>query len=104
MCRSVEAAKYILNRYMEEDKPISNLELQKKLSEIEKSYSNEEGKRFFDEEFEKWEIGDVIPEVYYKFVRFGVDPIYLPKGIRFDETKINLPDVKKKFIEKELAI
>jgi len=77
MCTAYSAldiAKYMVEKCAREDSPISNLQLQKILFYIQKDYLKRESK-LFDDYFEAWKFGPVIPNVYYSFCEFGGMPI-----------------------------
>ena len=71
---AMDFAKYMVNKCMCEKKPISNLQLQKILYYIQKTYLDL-GNIAFEEDFEAWQFGPVIPSVYSYFCGFGGMPI-----------------------------
>ena len=72
--RALEIARYIINKCTEEQHPISNLQLQKILYYIQRTYLLHEAVAFSDE-IEAWQFGPVVPDVYYHFCGFGSLPI-----------------------------
>lgn len=86
----IHLAKYIINRCVKADEPINNIQLQKILYLIYIEYFNN-GHEIFDNEFEAWQFGPVIPNVYYQYCGFGSLTILMeyPKmeGLLFEEDK-----------------
>lgn len=71
---SIELSEYIANRCIEKGKPITNIKLQFILFHIQEVYlAFDIGNT--DKHFEAWDIGPVIPDVYYRFCGYGVMPI-----------------------------
>lgn len=71
---ALNIAKYMVMKCANENQPISNLQLQKILFYIQKEYIINDS-RLFDDLFEAWQFGPVIPKVYYSFCEFGSMPI-----------------------------
>lgn len=67
---TVHIAKYIINKCTIDQHPISNLQLQKILYCIQRDFLKND-MLAFDDDFEAWQFGPVIPEVYYLFCGFG---------------------------------
>lgn len=67
---AVHIAKYIINKCTINQHPISNLQLQKILYCIQRDFLKND-MLAFDDDFEAWQFGPVIPEVYYLFCGFG---------------------------------
>lgn len=74
MYSALEVSKYIISKCTEEGCPISNLQLQKILYYIQKSFLENGGEAFSDE-IEAWQFGPVVPAVYYQYCGFGALPI-----------------------------
>lgn len=92
MYSALELAKYTVSKCVDDKKPISNLQLQKILYYIQKEFLNKD-KKAFNDDFEAWQFGPVIPEVYYRFCGFGAMPI----TSHYDE--INIVEEDKKIID-----
>ena len=71
---AITLAKYIVTKCVNDNVPISNLQLQKILYYIQKYYLSNGGLAFSDE-IEAWQFGPVVPDVYYRFCVFGAMPI-----------------------------
>lgn len=67
---AVHIAKYIINKCTIDQHPISNLQLQKILYCIQRDFLKND-MLAFDDDFEAWQFGPVVPEVYYLFCGFG---------------------------------
>ena len=74
MYTAIELSKYIVSKCVDEYCPISNLQLQKILYYIQKTYLRREDMAFPDY-IEAWQFGPVVPNVYYYFCGFGAMPI-----------------------------
>lgn len=72
-CDAVNLAKYIVQKCYQDGHPISNLQLQKILYFLQIMYGRfTEGKELlFQDDFEAWPYGPVIPAVYDIFSRYG---------------------------------
>lgn len=103
---AITVANYIVEKY-----EVSNLYLQKLLYFIQNNYMVEnEGKLLFEECFQKWKLGPVIPNVYHAFKEFGTSDIkekHVEYTIVIENEKIKLKSVdeflndqQKDFIDK----
>lgn len=70
--KALELADYIINT---SPKDLSNLELQKTMYFVELDYCKQTGKSLIDEDFEAWDYGPVVPEVYREFRDYGAESI-----------------------------
>lgn len=77
---ALDLAKYIVNKCIKDECPISNLQLQKILYCIQIDFLKR-GNRIFYADFEARAFGVMIPEVYYHYCGYGVMPITMS----FDE-------------------
>lgn len=70
--KAVDIADYIISHCVDTT-PISNLQLNKILYFVQRFFlqntPNPEG--LFDDDFQAWQLGPVLPEVYYKYCGFG---------------------------------
>ena len=91
--KALELADYIINT---SPKDLSNLELQKTMYFVELDYCKQTGKSLIDEDFEAWDYGPVVPEVYREFRDYGAESI--------DRTsKISIPkDIKKDIVDSSI--
>nr|DAO52241.1 MAG TPA: hypothetical protein [Caudoviricetes sp.] len=69
--KALEVARYILTKCNKDGQPISNLQLQKMLYYIQYEFLTNYGKPLFDDDFEAWKFGPVIPAVYYEYSHMG---------------------------------
>lgn len=86
-------AYYIINRANQKCIPISNLKLQKILYFLWIEYYKLTGQPLFNDEISAWQLGPVVPEVYYEFCPFGSSAIrhnYDDSGLENDiKEKLN---------------
>lgn len=82
MYNALDIAKYIVKKCIDDNKPISNLQLQKILYFIQVYYLTNKNTPLFDEDFEAWQFGPVIPVVYNRYSMYGAEKI---KGIYAEE-------------------
>lgn len=75
MTTAIELAKYIVNKCVVENYPITNLQLQKILYYVQRDHLHDFNERAFIDEIEAWKFGPVVPEVYYAFCYYGAMPI-----------------------------
>ena len=73
----LEIAKYIVKKCIKNDKPITNLQLQRILYCVQRDFLQKLNKPAFPEIIEAWPFGAAIPEVYYEFCGAGTMPISL---------------------------
>lgn len=87
---AMEVADYIINKCYEEDKPVSNLQLQKVLFFAWIDYYKQIGKSLFGDLFCAWQFGPVIPIVYHEYCVYGGRPINIKceTEIKKDDAKI----------------
>ena len=99
MYRAIEIARYIISKCTTEKRPISNLQLQKILYYVQKEFLNNGGEAFSDE-FEAWQFGPVVPEVYRQFCGFGAMAITMSYNVSIcsEYARIINPIVEKKRI------
>lgn len=71
MYAAKDIARYTVNKCIKSNRPISNLQLQKILYFCQKEYNEKTGQALFDDDFEAWQYGPVIPSVYRMFSLFG---------------------------------
>lgn len=97
VCAAVELAKYIVTKCVNDQHPISNLQLQKILYYVQKAYIDK-GSQAFPDDIEAWQFGPVVPEAYYRFSGFGAMPISLTYDsvlLSDEDTKIIDPIVEE---------
>ncbi len=71
------AARYVLNACAEEGTPINNWKLQKILYELQRAFYTAFDAPCFEDDFEAWPCGPVVPAVYYAYCTAGASPLYL---------------------------
>lgn len=76
MYSALDIARYIINRYAEQDIFISNLKMQKILYFVQANFLVEtNGKKCFYEKIEAWSFGPIVPVVYRKYKIYGSSAI-----------------------------
>ncbi|MDB2099997.1 Panacea domain-containing protein [Clostridium paraputrificum] len=70
-----DIAAYIVNRSIEKEKYVSNLKLQKLLYYVQAYFAVNNNTPCFNEDFEHWRHGPVIPEVYSEYKVYFNDDI-----------------------------
>lgn len=93
MYSAIDLSKYIVSKCIDDDYPITNLQLQKFLYYIQKAFLNR-GSQAFSDDIEAWQFGPVVPEVYYRYCGFGAMPISFA-----NDTEIKLCDIDKEEID-----
>lgn len=97
-----DVAQYVLYRYMELNRSITNLKLQKLLYFIQRKSLQVNQRPMFNEIIEAWQFGPVVPAVYYKYVGAGASEIYefsLP-DVKFEQEDIDImEDIINKYID-----
>lgn len=85
--KALDIAKYVITKCTNDNCPISNLQLQKILYNLQKGYLQKKGKLFLDV-IEAWQWGPVVPNVYRVYCVYGsmkIDEIYdidLPESVK----------------------
>lgn len=76
MYEAIDIAKYIINKCIEYNRPVSNLQLQKILYYVQGEYIKfTGGEPLFNDRIEAWAYGPVVPSVYYVFNIFSSSDI-----------------------------
>ena len=80
---ALELARYVISECMRRGKPLSNLKLQKILYYVWVNYFRETGRYIFIDDICAWQLGPVIPVVYYEYCSYAGRPIsnIYPTGI-----------------------
>ena len=68
---ALDVAVHMINDSVEAGKPISNLQLQKILYFCQVGYLRNQGDFLFDDDFEAWRYGPVVPSIYRLFSIWG---------------------------------
>lgn len=95
--RAMDVANYIIDTCTKSKDPVSNLRLQKLLYFVWVDFYRETNRYVFLDNMQAWQLGPVVPEVYYEYCAYGGKPINL-----YCETLINAEDanILQKIIEK----
>jgi len=90
-----DVADFFLAIANERGETITNLRLQKLVYYAQAWFLANTGKPLFEEDFEAWVHGPVLPVLYDKYKELGPKPIV---------TELKFPDVEKRFGKSELEI
>lgn len=72
LCTALELSRYVVGKCARDERPVSNLQLQKILYFLQSVYCKATGgSLLFGDEFEAWPYGPVVKAVYDEFSRFG---------------------------------
>lgn len=71
MYKAMDVAHYIIKREWDEDRPVSNLRLQKLLYFIQGYFYACGENGCFEDEIEAWDFGPVVPNVYREYKVYG---------------------------------
>ena len=99
-------AKYVLRKCTLQNKPLTNIKLQKMLFMIQKEYLKYNNLCFY-ENIEAWQFGPCIPKVYYRYgYCYGVMPIRLERDYCADllislDDRLVISTVVDKYINKD---
>lgn len=98
---ALQVARYVITRCFEAGKPVSNLKLQKMLYFLWVDFYKKKAKKLFLDDICAWQLGPVIPDVYYEYCSYAGRPIFA----RY-ESEINACDEKilDELIEKYVNI
>lgn len=77
MYTAMDLSKYIISKCIKDGYPVSNLQLQKILYYIQKDFLKR-NEIAFPDNIEAWQLGPVVPNVYYHYCGFGAMPIFIP--------------------------
>lgn len=74
---AMSVAKYIIDKCAADKQPVSNLQLQKILYYIQVAFYKNFNQACFEDNFEAWMFGPVMPAVYYKYCGAGACDIVM---------------------------
>lgn len=86
---ATEIAKYIISQCLNIGKPVSNLKLQKMMYFLWVDFYKQTGRKLFLDNICAWQLGPVVPEVYYEYCSYAGRPIQ-----RVYTTNIGVEDSK----------
>ena len=87
-----DIARYMICKTNEMQTPISNLKLQKLLYFAWKDYYKKYRRYLFNENFEAWQFGPVVRNVYYDYCTYGPMPIRSPLYMSYEGDWISAED------------
>ncbi len=83
--KGLDVARYIVDKCYRNDKPITNLHLQKILYFVQGEYYRKTGELLIDDDFLAWQYGPVIQEVYDEYSWHYSSRIYETYDLDIDE-------------------
>lgn len=95
MAKALDVAKFILQ---ESEKGLSNLELQKTLYFVALDFCRKYEKHLLSDDFEAWQFGPVVREVYYEYRNYGANSIDKPE----QPISLNLKDEESTLIKQTI--
>ena len=81
---AIDLAKYMVTYCYKQQKPISNLKLQKMLYFTWIDFYKEKGEAIFLDDVCAWQLGPVVPDVYYNFCAYAGTPITKEYSVNLD--------------------
>ena len=90
--KALTIAKYIVSKCSREGRPATGLALQKMLYDAQKATLCSTGEPVFVDDFEAWDLGPIIPDVYWYFYGFGSMPIDMTYDVAVDSGHKKLID------------
>jgi len=99
MAEALDVARYILQlaEFEAEPEPITHLRLQKLLYYVQGWHLGLEGSPLFEDDFQAWAHGPVLPSLYQRFSSYGATPILASDSE--PGNPLNLSDEEREFIE-----
>lgn len=98
---ALDVAKYIITVCYSLHAPISNLKLQKMLYFVWIDFYKRTDRFLFSENFCAWQLGPVVPEVYYEFSSHAGRPIYRLYNSSLDSRDENvINEIIHKYVNK----
>lgn len=89
---ALEIARYIITSCFYEKRPVSNLKLQKMLYFVWVDFYRKTGRMLFWDNICAWQLGPVVPEVYYEYCFYAGSPICLSYASEIEETDREILD------------
>ena len=99
MYSAKQVAQYIINKCSIEERPVSNLKLQKLLYFVWIEYRKRTGTKLFGDKIYAWQFGPVVPDVYYDYCAYGGMDI----DRRYDSSKIGITGEDAAALDASLA-
>lgn len=81
---AVDFSEYLVKYFNDKDISITNLKLNKILYYIEAWYLSACKKPLFQEDFQAWVHGPVVPEVYHKYKIFGAGNLFMSQDVEIN--------------------
>lgn len=91
MNTALNIAKYVITKCTKDGCPISNLQLQKILYNLQKAYL-QKGSELFSDEIQAWQWGPVVPNVYNVYCVYGSMKIVEMYSVELNESIMKIID------------
>lgn len=75
MYKAIDIASYVINWCNDNNYTITNLKLQKLLYFLQGEIYRYTGERLIDDDFYAWQLGPVVPNVYYSYAMYSSLPL-----------------------------
>ena len=87
---AMEIARYIITKCFNLGQPVSNLKLQKMLYYLWVDFYKKTGRKLFFDNICAWQLGPVVPDVYYEYCSYAGRPILgeYATGLACEDEKI----------------
>ena len=89
---ALEVARYIISRCTQLDKPISNLKLQKMIYFVWVDFYKKTRRKLFLDDICAWQLGPVVPTVYYEYCSYAGRPISAVYSVEIEEKDTTILD------------
>lgn len=102
MYNALDVAKYVINYCNQKQQPISNLKLQKLLYFLWVDFYKQRNCSLFHDNICAWQLGPVVPDVYYEFCSYAGLPIdrnYCVENIEIND-KVIIEKIVDNYINK----
>lgn len=75
MYKAIDIASYVINWCNDNNIPVTNLKLQKLLYFLQGEVYHSTSERLIDDDFYAWQLGPVVPNVYYSYAMYSSLPL-----------------------------
>lgn len=97
---ALAVARYIITRCSEFGRPVSNLKLQKLLYFLWIDFHRQTGRNLFLDDICAWQLGPVVPEVYYEYCSYAGRPIWETYELEISNEDMQILDeILKNYID-----
>ena len=101
--KAIDIARHILTYYRDQNRPISNLQLQKLLYFSWIDYYRETGKYLFEDSFIAWKLGPVVRDVYYRYRPNAGMPIFVTDDADLGKETAHIESICNRYAQVSVA-